>query len=41
MESAGAITIFNRPMVCNKLRYKRNIGDGDTQFYHEVVKGDP
>ena len=41
MESAGAITIFNRPMVCNKLRYKTNIGDGDTQFYHEVVKGDP
>ena len=41
MESAGAVTIFNRSIVCNKLRYKTYIGDGDTQSYHEVVKSDP
>ena len=41
MESAGAVTIFNRSIVCNKLRYKTYIGDGDTQSYHEVVKNDP
>ena len=41
MESAGAVTIFNRSIICNKLRYKTYIGDGDTQSYHEVVKSDP
>ena len=41
MESAGAVTVFNRSIVCNKLRYKTYIGDGDTQSYHEVVKSDP
>ena len=41
LESAGAVTIFNRSIICNKLRYKTYIGDGDIQSYHEVVKSDP
>ena len=41
IESAGAVTIFNGSTVCNKLRYKTYIDDGDTQSYHEVVKSDP
>ena len=41
MESAGTVTIFNQSNVCNKLRYKTYIGDGDNQLYHEVVKKDP
>ena len=32
MESAGAVTIFNWSIACNKLRHKTCIGDGDTQF---------
>ena len=41
MESTGTVTIFNRSNVCNRLRYKTYIGDGDTQLYHEVIKKDP
>ena len=41
VESAGAVQVFNRSIVSNKLRYKTYIGDRDTQSYHEVVKRDP
>ena len=41
MKSAGAVTIFNRSIVRNKLWYETYIGDGNTQTYHEVVKSDP
>ena len=33
--------LIDQLRVCNKLRYKAYIGDGDTQSYHEVVKSDP
>ena len=41
MESAGAVTIFSRSIVCNKLQYKTYIGDRDTHSYYQVVKSDP
>lgn len=41
MEGAGAVTIFNRSINKNKLRYVSYIGDGDTSSYAEVVASNP
>ena len=41
MEGAGAVEIFKRSIMKNKLRYVSYIGDGDTSSYAEVIASNP
>jgi hypothetical protein len=41
MESAGAISIFNRSVEKNNLIYAEYLGDGDTSSFKDVVDSEP
>ena len=41
MESAGAVTIFNRSVKKNNLIYKEFLGDGDTSSFKDVKNSNP
>ena len=41
MESTGTVTMFNRSVEINKLRYIEYVGDGDTSSFKDVKDSNP
>ena len=41
MESEGAVRIFGRSLIKNKLRYVKYIGDGDSSAFKKVLDSNP